>query len=154
MEREAALTREQIQAIIPHREPFIFIDRIVEIEYGKRAVGILDDLSKAEHQFWLKGHFPSFPVLPGAILVEALAEVGAVAALGLPENRGKVAILTGLDRWRFRQAVQPGTQVRLEAELTRMRQRFGVGHLRAVGADGKIIAEGDMSFAIVDPPEG
>ena len=67
------LTREQIQGIIPHRHPFIFIDRIVEVEYGKRAVGILDDFGKADHEYWVHGHFPGFPVVPGAICLMHLA---------------------------------------------------------------------------------
>src|SRR5437016_964125 len=107
------LSRAQIQAIIPHREPFIFVDRIVEVEYGKRAVGILEDPARAGQAFWLQGHFPGFPVMPGALIIEALAEVGAVAALGLPENRGRLAILTGVDNWRFRQMALPGKPVRL-----------------------------------------
>lgn len=153
MEREnTILSRQQIQEIIPHREPFLFVDRIIEVEYGKRAVGILDEFVKTQHEFWIRGHFPDFPVIPGAILLEALAEVGAVAALGLPENRGKVAMLTGVDRWRFRHAAIPGKSVRLEVELTRMRQRFGTGHGRAITTEGVALAEGDLSFAIVDRP--
>jgi len=153
MEHErTTLSREQIQEIIPHRDPFLFVDRIIEVEYGKRAVGILDDLEKTNHKFWIKGHFPSFPVIPGAILLEALAEVGAVAALGLPENKGKLAMLTGVDNWRFRHAAIPGKQIRLEAELTRMRHKFGTGHVRAITTDAVVLAEGDLSFGIVDRP--
>lgn len=153
METErTVLDRDQIREIIPHRDPFLFVDRIVEVEYGKRAVGILDDLLKTNHEFWLKGHFPNFPVIPGAILLEALAEVGAIAALGLPENKGKIAMLTGVNNWKFRHAAQPGKLIRLEAELTRMRRRFGTGHVRAVTAESVVIAEGDLSFGIVDRP--
>ena len=83
---DALLNREGIEALIPHREPFIFVDRIVELEYGQRAVGIMDDVA-AHHEHVLSGHFPGFPVLPGAIIVEAVAEVGGVAALGMPRTR-------------------------------------------------------------------
>jgi 3-hydroxyacyl-[acyl-carrier-protein] dehydratase len=148
------LDRAQIMDILPHRDPFLFVDRIVELELGKRAVGILDDLLQANHAYWVRGHFPSFPVIPGAILIEALAEVGAVAALGLPENKGKIAMLTGVDKCRFRHAAQPGKLIRLEAELTRMRSKFGTGHVRAITEDGVMLAEADLSFAIVDPPDG
>jgi 3-hydroxyacyl-[acyl-carrier-protein] dehydratase len=147
------LNREQIQEIIPHREPFLFVDRIIEVEYGKRAVGILEDLPQTQHDFWVRGHFPSFPVIPGAILLEALAEVGAVAALGLPEYRGKVAMLTGVDRWRFRHIAVPGGHIRLSADLTHLRQKFGRGHVVASSADGAVLAEGDLSFAILDTPQ-
>ena len=146
-----ALTRSDIEALIPHREPFIFVDRIETVEFGRRAVGWLDDVGP--YQAILSGHFPGFAVLPGAILVEALAEVGAVAALGLEAYRGKIAVLAGLDGWKFRKMARPGDSVRLEAELLRLRGNFGKGHLRAT-IEGELVAEGDLSFGIVDRPEG
>jgi 3-hydroxyacyl-[acyl-carrier-protein] dehydratase len=140
-----------IQRLIPHRPPFLFVDRITELEEGRRAVGWLDDVGR--HELILSGHFPGFPVLPGAILVEALAEVGAVAALGLPAYRGKIAVLAGLDGWKFRRMARPGDQVRLEAELLRLRGAFGKGRLRAT-VGGEVAAEGALTFGIVDRPEG
>ncbi len=141
------LSRADIEAIIPHRPPFLFVDRVTELQCGRRAVGWLDDVGR--HQLILSGHFPGFPVLPGAILVEALAEVGAVAALGLEAYRGKIAVLAGLDGWKFRRMARPGDQVRLEAKLLRLRGSFGKGRLEATIA-GEVAAEGEISFAIVD----
>lgn len=145
-----SLSRQEIEALIPHRDPFIFLDRITECEFGRYAVGEIDDAG-AYQEHILRGHFPGFPVMPGAIIVEALAEVGAVAALGLPENTGKIAMLTGLDGWKFRQPARPGDKVRLEASLIKLRGRFGKGKGVATIGD-KLVAEGEISFAIVDPP--
>lgn len=145
------LSRAEIEAIIPHRPPFLFVDRITEIEYGRRAVGWIEDVGR--HQLILSGHFPGFPVLPGAILVEALAEVGAVAALGLEGYRGKIGVLAGLDGWKFRRMARPGDTVRLEAELLRLRASFGKGRLSAT-IDGDIAAEGELTFGIIDRPAG
>ncbi len=140
------LSRAEIEAIIPHRAPFIFVDEILDIEFGRRAVGLIHDV--AAFNYLLVGHFPNFPVMPGALLVEALAEVGAVAALGLPENKGKIAMLTGLDGWRFRRPALPGQQVRLEVTLAARRSTYGRGHAMA-SSDGTVLAEGHISFAIV-----
>src|SRR4028118_1769013 len=99
------LSSVEIQKIIPHRYPFLLIDKIIEIEYGKRAVGIKN--VTANEPFFM-GHFPGYPVMPGVLQVEAIAQVGAVAVLGMPENKGKLAFFAGVDEVRFKRQVVPG----------------------------------------------
>lgn len=135
-----------IQEIIPHRYPFLLVDRIIEIEYGTRAVGI-KNVSMGEPFF--QGHFPDYPVMPGVLIIEALAQVGAVALLGSDEHRGKIALFAGLNDVRFRRQVRPGDTLRLETEIGRMRRSVGRGTGRAT-VDGDLAAEGELLFAIVD----
>jgi 3-hydroxyacyl-[acyl-carrier-protein] dehydratase len=146
------ISRAAVREILPHGEPFVFVDEVIELEPGHRIVATLEDLSQPVHQYWMKGHFPGYPVVPGAILLEALAQAGAVALLSSPEHRGKIVLLAGVDKWRFRQPVQPGDPVHLEATITRMRLGVGWGHMRALTPEGKVVAEGDLSFAIVPRP--
>lgn len=144
------LNREQIEAIIPHRAPMLLIEEARNVIWGKSGVGLIGDVGKFS---FLEGHFPGYPVMPGALLVEALAEVGAVVVLGLPQNRGKIAMLTGLDRWKFRKPALPGRAVLLEGTITNLRSNYGRGHGRAMSGED-LLAEGDLSFAIVNRPEG
>lgn len=134
----------QIQSILPHRYPFLLVDRIVELEVGKRAVG-LKNVSINEPFF--QGHFPTYPVMPGVLIVEALAQVGAVAVLSIEENQGKIGLLAGVDGFRFKEQVKPGDTLELEVELTRLRGSIGKGHGIARVA-GKVVAEGDLMFAL------
>src|SRR5205809_5897 len=114
----------QIQAILPHRYPFLLIDRIVEFERKKRIVAIKN---VTINEPFFAGHFPGYPVMPGVLIVEAMAQVGAVAVLGMPENKGKLAFFAGLDEVRFKRQVVPGDILRIEVTLTRVRSSFGQG---------------------------
>jgi 3-hydroxyacyl-[acyl-carrier-protein] dehydratase len=136
----------QIQEIIPHRPPFLFVDRILELEAGVRAVG-LKNVTMNEPFF--AGHFPGHPVMPGVIIVEALAQVGAVAILSVEENRGKLAFFAGIDGFRFRGQIGPGDTLRLVVEIARLKGRIGKGQAAAYVGDQKV-AEGELMFALAD----
>ncbi|MHB1161291.1 MAG: 3-hydroxyacyl-ACP dehydratase FabZ [Chloroflexota bacterium] len=138
------LSNQEIQSIIPHRYPFLLVDRIVELEEGVRAVGIK---AVTANEPFFQGHFPGFPVMPGVLIVEALAQVGAVVLLKIPENHGKIALFAGIDGFRFRKQVFPGDVLRLEVQLTKMRGPVGKGTARAT-VDGDVAAEGELMFAI------
>jgi 3-hydroxyacyl-[acyl-carrier-protein] dehydratase len=138
------LDTKAIQEIIPHRYPFLLVDRIVEWEAGKRAVGIKN---VTVNEPFFQGHFPEYPVMPGVLIVEALAQVGAVAVLGMDENRGKLAFFAGIDKFRFRDQVKPGDVLRLEVELLRVKGAVGKGKGTAKVGE-RTVAEGELMFAI------
>jgi 3-hydroxyacyl-[acyl-carrier-protein] dehydratase len=140
------LNIQQIQEIIPHRYPFLLIDRILELEAGVRAVG-LKNVSMNEPFF--EGHFPGYPVMPGVLIVEALAQVGSVAMLSLEANRGKLGFFAGIDEFRFRGQVVPGDTLLLEVQITRLKGSIGKGTAVAKVGD-KIVAEGGLMFALSD----
>lgn len=142
----AMLDIRQIQEILPHRYPFLLVDRMIEVEVGKKAVGIKN--VTMNEQFFT-GHFPEYPVMPGVLIVEALAQVGGVAILSMEENKGKLALFAGIDEFRFRGQVVPGDTLRLEVEMTRLKGTIGKG--RAVATvDGKVVAEGMLMFALAE----
>jgi 3-hydroxyacyl-[acyl-carrier-protein] dehydratase len=136
----------QIQAIIPHRPPFLLIDRILEAEPGVRAVGLK---SVTMNEPYFAGHFPDYPVMPGVLIVEALAQVGAVAILMVEANRGKIAMFAGIDNLRFRGQVTPGDTLTLSVEIIRLKGPIGKGKAVAT-VDGRTVVEGEILFALTD----
>lgn len=140
------LNTQEIMAIIPHRYPFLLIDRILELEPGVRAVG--EKLVTIGEPFF-QGHFPDQPIMPGVLIVEALAQTGAVAALSLPEHRDKLAFFAGIDGVRFRKPVLPGDVLRLEIRFEKMRRGIGKGAGKAT-VGGQLVCEGELMFALTD----
>lgn len=135
-----------IKQILPHRYPFLLVDRILEIEPGKRVVGLKNVTA---NEAYFNGHFPSYPVMPGVLIIEALAQTGAVAVLNMEEYRGKLVLFAGIDKVRFRRQVVPGDQLRLEVEVTKLRGRVGKCQARAY-VDEDLAVEGELMFAIAD----
>ena len=143
------LDSRAIQRLIPHRYPILLVDRIVELEPGERAVGIKNVTA---NEGFFEGHFPGNPIMPGVLIIEALAQTGAVAALSADEFAGKLGLFAGIDGVRFRRQVIPGDQLRLEVVMERLRR--GIGRAAATATvDGETAAEGRLTFALVDPPD-
>lgn len=138
------LSATQIQEIIPHRYPMLLVDRIIELEPMKRAVGI-KNVTINEHFFL--GHFPEKPVMPGVIILEAMAQVGGVAMLYPEEYRGKLAFFAGMDRVKFRKPVTPGDQLYMVAEIIKLRGTIGKVWAEAF-VEGQVVAEAEFLFAL------
>ena len=139
------LNIDQIKEFIPHRYPFLLVDRILELEVGKKAVGI-KNVSVNEPFF--QGHFPEYPIMPGVLIVEAMAQVGAVAMMSMEENKGKLGVFAGIDKVRFKKEVRPGDTLRMEVEMLSVRRNIGKAIANAyVGED--LACSGELMFALV-----
>ncbi len=140
----APFGREQIERILPHREPFLLLDEVVELEPGRRVVATR---LVREDDWWFPGHFPGRPVMPGVLIVEAMAQAGAVAVLVEEENRGRIAFFAGIDDCRFKRVVEPGDVLTLTCEIDTVRGPIGRGKATAhVGAE--LAARGTLTFAV------
>ncbi len=142
----SVLNTKQIMEIIPHRQPFLLIDTIEELEEGKRAVG---RKCVSYNEPFFAGHFPMEPVMPGVLIVEALAQVGAVAILSQPEFKGKTAYFGAINSAKFKGKVVPGDVLRLETEIIKMKGPIGVGSAKAY-VDDKLVTQAELTFAIGD----
>jgi 3-hydroxyacyl-[acyl-carrier-protein] dehydratase len=141
-----ALDRREIEAIIPHRDPFLLLDEVTELVPGVRVVA---RKHVRPDEWYLAGHFPGRPIMPGVLIVEALAQAGAVAVLSEEENRGKLALFGGIDSVRFKRIVTPGDTLELVCELEKVRGPVGKGKVTArVGSE--LAARGTLTFAVVD----
>ena len=135
---------EEIMEVIPHRPPFLLIDKILEVESGKR-VKALKNVSMNEGFF--AGHFPQKPVMPGVLIVEAMAQAGAYAILSMPENKGRLAFFGALDNVKFRRMVVPGDQIIFDVEIVKMKKAAGVGRGVAT-VNGEKVCEGEFTFML------
>ncbi|MBO5293135.1 MAG: 3-hydroxyacyl-ACP dehydratase FabZ [Lachnospiraceae bacterium] len=142
----SVLSAKEIMEIIPHRQPFMLIDTIEELETGKRAVG---KKCVSYNEPFFAGHFPQEPVMPGVLIIEALAQVGAVAILSQPENKGKLAFFGAINSAKFKGKVVPGDVLMLETEIIKSKGPIGVGSAKAT-VDGKVVAQAELTFAIGD----
>lgn len=138
------LTAKEIMEIIPHRQPFMLIDTIEEMEEGVRALG---KKCVSYNEPFFAGHFPGEPVMPGVLIVEALAQVGAVAILSLPENKGKTAYFGAINSAKFKGKVVPGDVLMLETQIIKSKGPIGVGSAKAT-VDGKVVVSAELTFAL------
>jgi 3-hydroxyacyl-[acyl-carrier-protein] dehydratase len=142
----APLGRREIEEIIPHRDPFLLLDEVTEIVPGARVVATK---VVREDEWYLAGHFPGRPIMPGVLMVEAMAQAGAVAVLSEPANRGKMALFAGIDDVRFKRLVEPGDELELTCDLERVRGPVGRGKATAT-VDGELAVRGTLTFALTD----
>lgn len=138
------LTINEIKEILPHRYPFLLVDKIESLEPGKKAIGYKN---VTINEYFFQGHFPQEPVMPGVLIIESLAQVGAVAALSVEENKGKIAYFVGINNAKFRGKVVPGDTMKLEVEMIKKKGPLGIGKGIATVGDKKV-CEAEISFML------
>jgi len=139
------LNREEIKKIIPHRDPFLFVDEITDYIPGEFAKGLKH---VSEDEYYFKGHFPGNPIMPGVIIVETLAQVGAIMMLTLEKFKGKLVLFAGIDRVRFKKVVKPGDTLGLEVKVTNVRLNVGKG-IGTATVNGEVVCIAELLFSIV-----
>ena len=139
------LNKEEIKKIIPQRDPFLMIDKVEEYVPGESCVAYKE---VREDEYYFKGHFPGNPIMPGVLIVESLAQTGAVAILSMEENKGKNALFGGIDKLRFKKQVVPGDTLKLEVKINKKKGPIGIGEAIAT-VDGKVAVKGELTFALV-----
>jgi 3-hydroxyacyl-[acyl-carrier-protein] dehydratase len=137
---------EEIMEIIPHRNPFLFVDKVEILEDGIKGIGYKN---VTMNEYFFQGHFPGKPVIPGVIIIETMAQVGAVILLSKDEFKGKIPYFAGINKFRFKKIVKPGDTLRMEVEIIKLRGSIGIGQGKAYVGD-EIAAEGEFMFAIED----
>lgn len=140
------LTNVDIQKILPHKYPMLLVDKVIELEEGKRIVAVKN---VTVNEPFFQGHFPKNPIMPGVLITESLAQTGAIMLLSMPENKGKLGVFTGINNFKFRRQVVPGDTLTLEAELIQYRHSMGKANVKAT-VDGVVAAMGEISFAVID----
>lgn len=136
------LNREEIKKIIPHREPFLLVDEVTELEPGKRGVG---KFTLTGEEFFLKGHYPGMPIMPGVLIIESMAQLGGVVCLSLPEFKGKTPIFGGIKNARFKRKIEPGDTLEIEIVIDRIIKNAGIGKCKAT-VDGELACSAEITF--------
>lgn len=139
------LNIDQIKELIPHRYPFLLVDKIKELEVGKKAIGIKN---VTVNEPFFQGHFPEYPIMPGVLIIEAMAQVGAVTMMSMEENKGKLGVFAGIDKVRFKREVRPGDTLVMEVEMISVRRNIGKATAKAYVED-ELVCSGELMFALV-----
>lgn len=140
------LNIDQIKELIPHRYPFLLVDKIIELDMGKKAIGIKN---VTVNEPFFQGHFPDYPIMPGVLIIEAMAQVGCVAMMSVEENRGKLGVFAGIDKARFKKEVRPGDTLKMEVEMISIRRNIGKAIAKAF-IENDLVCSGELMFALIE----